>query len=628
MPNEVIDLYIFNYFTYIDLVKTFMKVCKRWSEICKNTTMKQKHLELHCSVLNYSKRLIIVKRHQPTSLHLSLSYLSRHESKFVIPAIVEASERLHTLILEIDSHCPVDIYPAKSLHRITTLVIGPKNLSQPPLTNKRIFTLFPNLKRLQIHSNEALYEDTAPLKQLDELVAFCKLRPSGEYPTIPVQKFMLVSGCVYPNLRSSPIGDSYEEHFRYYGVTQFSNALTAHEYDVAEKLLDNKKTSLEYEEYLFYDLEFAFGENLMAKKTSFLSSIVDLNTFNNKKAVEFYLDKKKIPISNALKFRAFVKLNRIDEALTVLQSITKTEADQVKEEFLDIFLSAKVTVKALKERSLIEISKIILAKCPINSLEAFRKIALVVDDWSGVKANTLNTEVFMEMVKRGSDIDYEDLHMNLLLAPEKYLGVLDRIMIKNPLHLFGFLPYQKISESIEMMQRYRLTPTMENSGRSLFNSWILLMKTKSIVKAERHLLQFKHLINHLDSNGDTPLCIAVAEREDAYDLVNFLLGFGADPNLHRADKMSPIGMTLDSIQREFDHGSSILHLLLQYGADLSAPCMFRGLMYSPLMIAVKTMLRYTILLIIALGGRTDFKDENGRDVRDLLIWRPSFKHYL
>jgi hypothetical protein len=288
------------------------------------------------------------------------------------------------VILEIDSHYPIDIYPAKSLHRIITLVLGPKNLSQPRLTNKRIFTLFPNLKRLQIHSNEALYDDTAPLQQLDELVAFCKLRQSGEHPTIPVQKFMLVSGCVYPNLRSSPICDSYEEHFRYYGVTQLSNALTAHEYAAAEKLLDNKKTSLEYEKYLFYDLEFSFGENLMAKKTRFLSSSVDENTFINKKAGEFYLDKNKIPISNALKFRAFVKLNRIDEALTVLQSITKTEADQVKEEFLDIFLSAKVTVKALKVRNLIEISKIILAKCPINSLEA-QKQALVVDNWSGFK---------------------------------------------------------------------------------------------------------------------------------------------------------------------------------------------------------------------------------------------------
>jgi ankyrin repeat protein len=161
------------------------------------------------------------------------------------------------------------------------------------------------------------------------------------------------------------------------------------------------------------------------------------------------------------------------------------------------------------------------------------------------------------------------------------------------------------------MKEFAVTPELEKNGTSLINDWINCLPAST----ERIVEQHQMYINHTDSRGNTPLATLLKDRGESFSALDTLLKYGAVPNKHRGDQLSPMALAL--IHGYYPEKVTLINMLVEYGADVNAPCLYNNRMCSPLMIAVLCKAHTEItMFLVALGARTNYQDETGRSVID------------
>jgi hypothetical protein len=332
------------------------------------------------------------------------------------------------------------------------------------------------------------------------------------------------------------------------------------------------------------------------------------------------VETNKLKISSALKFIILAHLNRIDEALNVLEheEIDFIEQEDVREAFFKMLELPQITEDTFKKPPLREVAKQIvnadveLRPRKLTKKVQFEKIAFL-RDWRGVKYFTKSDNLLWAMVDKGAAIPFRSF-CDLDYTNE----LLDEMWRRDP-HTYIYRVLRKASTKIcfSVMDRYGLTPLSELNGIAA----VFLLLPRTFGECEKIL---KENINHMDSSGNTALSIGIKYLH-VLD-VDKILVLGADPNHFNPDKISPLALAVISSKSNHYLQKHILIInMLQYrGADINGTCTFEGRICTPLMIAVRIRCKLCLItLLIALGSRVDYCDETGKSIVECLVQNKS-----
>jgi hypothetical protein len=256
----------------------------------------------------------------------------------------------------------------------------------------------------------------------------------------------------------------------------------------------------------------------------------------------------------------------------------------------------------------------------------FSKIAdlLSKDKLATIHINTSDPALFQIMCSKGCYYNFKDLDRlaNTAQLPDREIWneIFQAAIKKNESFLFRWLAksiYERADSIKRKLDLYGADLTIQYNGESFLNYWI---ENNDVTLVEH----YKHLINHPNSSGQTPLITAIKKELNrpifVEEFVQRLLEMGADPNQYKGKQRSPLVTVLAETQ-SFETrqliANNLINLLVLYGADINAPCWFEGRMWSPLMVAVHLRCPMELLRMMrVLGASTHYQDQYGLTLVD------------